>query len=95
LGSRDPHFVSDRDSLEVPPPFSGRGIHGVVGVVVVELALCSVCDQPKNTDVQVAHDRAPRGSGTGIDTAIAVGRGAGSSSSLKKRYPRVPSRLDG
>jgi hypothetical protein len=76
LGSRDAHLVSDRDSLELPPPISRRRIHAVVdSVVVVELALRSVCDQPKNTDMQVAHDRAPPGSGTGIETATASGRG--------------------
>jgi hypothetical protein len=74
LGSRDAHVVSDRDSLEVPPPISRRRIHGVIdSVVVVELALRSVCDQPKNAEVQVAHDRAPPG--PGIETAIAFGSG--------------------
>jgi hypothetical protein len=46
----------------------------VDGVIVVELALRSARNRTKKTDVQVAHDGVPLGSGTGIETATASGR---------------------
>jgi hypothetical protein len=45
----------------------------VDSVVDVELALVPHGHQAKDAHVQVAHDRAPPGSGTGIDTATASG----------------------
>jgi hypothetical protein len=63
------------------------------GVVIVEFTLPSQGDQPKEPDVQVAHGRRPRGSGTGSDTAIAWGIGSGLVPTLKSRNPKVPSRL--
>jgi hypothetical protein len=47
----------------------------VDSVVLVELALGPVRHQAKDAHVQVAHDRAPSGSGTGHETAAAWGSG--------------------
>jgi len=50
------------------------GTPGILGLVVgLELALCLASYSPKNAHVNVGHDRPSLGSGSGSDTAAAVG----------------------
>ena len=52
--------------FEVLPPVARYGVVVVIdSVVIVELPLALVRDQPQNADVRVGHDRGPPGSGTG------------------------------
>jgi hypothetical protein len=63
-----------RRSREVFPPGSGCRVPDVAGSVVVgELALSAARHQAKDAEVQVAHDRAPPGPGTGSETTTASG----------------------
>lgn len=72
LGGCDPRSGPRRGSREVIPSGCRCLVSGVVdSVVVVELALGPVRHQANDAEVQVAHDRAPPGSGTGSETTTA------------------------
>jgi hypothetical protein len=59
--------------------------------VIVELALSLLGEQPKDAEVHVGHDRPPRGSGTGIKTAVASGSSCGMSARTNSLNPTTPS----
>jgi hypothetical protein len=70
----DPGSGPRRFAREVLPSGCGRRAREVVdGVVGVELALGPARHQVKDAEVQVVHDRASPGSGTGSETTAAWG----------------------
>lgn len=72
----DPRAGTRRGSREIFPPGGGCRVADMVdSVVVVELTLVPVRHQAKDPHVQVVHDRAPPGSGTGSEAATAWGSG--------------------
>src|SRR5205085_159573 len=94
LRSRDAGCGPSHHLLEALPSACRYGVStGLDGVVFGELAPRFVRHLAKHADVQVGHDRAPAGSATGIEAAIAQGSKSSGSSGLKRPKPAIRSRL--
>jgi hypothetical protein len=74
LGVRDTRAGLRCRSLEVLPPIGKYGFVSVIdSLVVAQLPLRLMRHQTKDADVRVSHNRAPLGSGSEIETAVAWG----------------------
>jgi hypothetical protein len=93
LGVREACSGSRRRSLEVFASPSTRNVFDPANRMVVnQLSLRLLRQQPEQADVGVGHDRAP-GSGIGTEMATASGSSVARSSGPRRRKPKVLSRL--
>jgi hypothetical protein len=91
LGRRHVRAGPRRGPFELAPAAGRSSVAGAVSaVVIVEVALSLLGEQPEDAEVYVGHCRLA-GSGVGIETAIASGSSLGESSHTNSLNPRTPS----